>query len=89
MIRKKLDLIMESAKQGLNVIFLCRLICQLMGEHKPENTQHEKLITFVKYHLSHDWHYAIDATKMNDELNWKPAETFETGIRKTVEWYLG
>ncbi len=69
-------------------IDICKLICQLMDEHKPENAPHEKLITFVTDRPGHDWRYAIDATKMNDELDWQPAETFETGIRKTVEWYL-
>jgi len=69
-------------------IDICKLICQLMDEHKPENAPHEKLISFVQDRAGHDWRYAIDATKMNDELNWQPAETFETGIRKTIEWYL-
>jgi len=69
-------------------IDICRLICQLMDEHNPENAPHEQLITFVTDRLGHDWRYAIDATKMNDKLNWLPAETFESGIRKTVEWYL-
>ncbi|MBN4082529.1 dTDP-glucose 4,6-dehydratase [Mariprofundus ferrooxydans] len=69
-------------------IDICRLICQLMDEHKPENAPHEKLITFVQDRAGHDWRYAIDATKMNDELDWQPEETFETGIRKTVQWYL-
>ena len=44
--------------------------------------------TYVTDRLGHDRRYAIDATKINDELGWKPAETFETGIRKTVQWYL-
>ncbi len=69
-------------------IDICKLICQLMDEYKPENAPHEKLITFVKDRAGHDWRYAIDASKMNDELNWQPSETFETGIRKTVKWYL-
>jgi dTDP-glucose 4,6-dehydratase len=51
-------------------------------------TSHADLISFVTDRPGHDWRYAIDATKMGQELNWKPAETFETGIRKTVEWYL-
>jgi len=46
------------------------------------------LITFVTDRLGHDWRYAIDASKMGQDLNWQPAETFETGIRKTVAWYL-
>jgi len=69
-------------------IDICRLICQLLDEHRPQNAPHEKLITFVKDRPGHDWRYAIDASKMNDELGWQPAETFETGIRKTVAWYL-
>ncbi len=51
-------------------------------------TSHQSLITFVKDRPGHDWRYAIDAEKMGTELGWKPAETFETGIRKTVMWYL-
>jgi len=46
------------------------------------------LITFVQDRAGHDWRYAIDATKMNGELGWQPDETFETGIRKTIQWYL-
>jgi len=69
-------------------IDICKLICQLMDEHKSENAQHEKLIAFVQDRAGHDWRYAIDASKMSNELGWSPAETFETGIRKTVEWYL-
>ena len=48
----------------------------------------ESLITFVEDRAGHDWRYAIDATKTNNELAYKPVESFETGIRKTVEWYL-
>ena len=47
------------------------------------------LITYVKDRPGHDRRYAIDARKIERELGWKPKETFETGIRKTVEWYLG
>jgi dTDP-glucose 4,6-dehydratase len=49
---------------------------------------HEKLITYVKDRPGHDRRYAIDASKIERELGWKPRETFETGLRKTVEWYL-
>jgi len=69
-------------------IDICRLICQLMDEFEPAGAPHEKLISFVKDRPGHDWRYAIDAAKINDVLDWKPAETFETGIRKTLEWYL-
>jgi dTDP-glucose 4,6-dehydratase len=51
-------------------------------------TSYKDLITFVEDRAGHDWRYAIDASKMNDQLNWRPDETFETGIRKTVAWYL-
>lgn len=69
---------------------ICRLICQLMDEYveSPQVARHEDLITFVADRPGHDWRYAIDATKMRQTLNWQPAETFETGIRKTVSWYL-
>ncbi|MCF6218697.1 MAG: dTDP-glucose 4,6-dehydratase [Gammaproteobacteria bacterium] len=69
-------------------IDICKLICQLMDEHKPENAPHTDLITFVQDRAGHDWRYAIDAAKMSDDLDWRPVETFETGIRKTVAWYL-
>ncbi|RME59402.1 NAD-dependent epimerase/dehydratase family protein, partial [Candidatus Parcubacteria bacterium] len=73
-------------------IDICRLICRLMDELRPLDNQspitsYESLITFVKDRPGHDWRYAIDATKMNEELGWAPAETFETGISKTVSWY--
>jgi len=51
-------------------------------------TSHASLISFVTDRAGHDWRYAIDASKMGQTMDWKPAETFETGIRKTVEWYL-
>jgi dTDP-glucose 4,6-dehydratase len=49
---------------------------------------HEKLITFVADRPGHDARYAIDASKIERELGWKPKETFETGLRRTVAWYL-
>ena len=49
---------------------------------------YRNLITFVTDRPGHDRRYAIDASKIEHELGWKPAETFETGIRKTVQWYL-
>jgi len=69
-------------------INICKLICQLMDEHKPENAPHDKLISFVEDRAGHDWRYAINATKMKTDLDWLPAETFETGIRKTIKFYL-
>jgi dTDP-glucose 4,6-dehydratase len=51
-------------------------------------SSYKELITFVKDRPGHDVRYAIDATKIERELDWKPEETFESGIKKTVEWYL-
>ncbi|MDQ6963806.1 MAG: dTDP-glucose 4,6-dehydratase [Mariprofundales bacterium] len=69
-------------------IDICRLICQLMDEHRPEQSPHSQLITFVEDRAGHDWRYAIDARKVADRLGWRPTETFESGIRETVSWYL-
>ncbi|MCB1920063.1 MAG: dTDP-glucose 4,6-dehydratase [Candidatus Competibacteraceae bacterium] len=69
-------------------INITRLICQLLDERRPENAPHERLITFVTDRPGHDWRYAIDASKMDRELEWQPLETFQTGIAKTVDWYL-
>ncbi|GAB3520471.1 dTDP-glucose 4,6-dehydratase [Photobacterium alginatilyticum] len=67
-------------------------ICSLLEElvpNKPDGvTNYKDLITFVTDRPGHDVRYAIDAGKIERELGWKPAETFESGIRKTVEWYL-
>jgi len=46
-------------------------------------------IQLVEDRAGHDWRYAIDASKMNDELDWQPKETFDTGVRKTLAWYCG
>jgi dTDP-glucose 4,6-dehydratase len=65
------------------------LICDLVDELKPQlGGQSRKLITFVKDRLGHDRRYAIDAGKIKSELGWKPAYTFERGLRETVQWYL-
>lgn len=71
-------------------ISIVRLICGILDELHPGSpvTPHEKLITYVKDRPGHDRRYAIDARKLERELGWRPAETFETGIRKTVRWYL-
>lgn len=70
-------------------IDIVRRICALMDERRPDRAPHDKLITFVTDRPGHDWRYAIDARKMLDELAWKPRETFESGIVKTVDFYLG
>ncbi|MEJ5038160.1 dTDP-glucose 4,6-dehydratase [Acinetobacter johnsonii] len=77
----------HNEKQNIEVV---KTICKILDELKPESTgqKYETLITFVKDRPGHDLRYAIDAAKIEKELGWTPQETFETGIRKTVEWYL-
>jgi len=74
-------------KANLDVV---KTLCSTLDELKPKSdgTKYETQITFVKDRPGHDKRYAIDAKKIEFELNWKPKETFETGIRKTIEWYL-
>ncbi|MFP5403657.1 MAG: dTDP-glucose 4,6-dehydratase [Gammaproteobacteria bacterium] len=74
-------------KTNLDVVHtLCAILDELHADSPV--TPHAKLITFVKDRPGHDRRYAIDATKIERELGWTPSETFETGIRKTVAWYL-
>jgi dTDP-glucose 4,6-dehydratase len=67
------------------VKYLCRLLDVKLGREEGEN---EKLITYVTDRAGHDMRYAIDATKIETELNWKPSVQFEEGLDKTVDWYL-
>ncbi|MFW2014558.1 dTDP-glucose 4,6-dehydratase [Acinetobacter bereziniae] len=77
----------HNEKQNIEVV---KTICKILDELKPQaNSQpYETLITFVKDRPGHDLRYAIDASKIKQDLGWVPEESFETGIRKTVEWYL-
>jgi hypothetical protein len=63
-------------------------LCALLDELAPRERSYSELITFVTDRPGHDRRYAIDARKAERELGWRPAETFETGMRKTVQWYL-
>lgn len=74
-------------KANLDVV---TTLCSILDELQPriDGQSYKTQITFVKDRAGHDKRYAIDATKLERELGWKPAETFETGIRKTVQWYL-
>lgn len=65
-------------------------LCELLDELSPraDGKSYKEQVTFVKDRPGHDRRYAIDASKLERELGWRPAETFETGIRKTVQWYL-
>lgn len=70
-------------------IKIVQLICDLIDEFQPQHGGNSrKLMTFVKDRAGHDRRYAIDATKIQKELGWTPAHTFETGICETVKWYL-
>jgi dTDP-glucose 4,6-dehydratase len=76
----------ENEKTNIDIV---RGICRLLDELRPDPAgPRERLITFVKDRPGHDRRYAIDASKLASELGWRPKETFETGLRKTVEWYL-
>ncbi|MBW6423193.1 dTDP-glucose 4,6-dehydratase [Rhizobium sp. XQZ8] len=63
-------------------------ICALMDQHRSAQGPHKRLISYVTDRPGHDARYAIDATKLETELGWKAQETFETGIEKTIKWYL-
>ncbi|WP_113448622.1 dTDP-glucose 4,6-dehydratase [Rhizobium cremeum] len=69
-------------------IEVVRRICTLMDELRPQSKPHSDLITFVTDRPGHDARYAIDATKLETELGWKAQENFESGIERTVRWYL-
>lgn len=97
---KAIDLIFHNGKSGetyniggrneRNNITIVKTICAILDEKKPRNDgkKYEELITFVADRAGHDFRYAIDATKLETELVWRAYETFDTGIIKTVEWYL-
>ncbi len=74
-------------KKNLEIV---NTVCGLLDELRPNDpiVPHRNLTTFVKDRLGHDRRYAMDTRKIERELNWHPKETFETGIRKTVTWYL-
>lgn len=94
--------IMKSGRRGetyniggnmeMENIVIVEMICDMLDELSPdssgENGPRRNLITFVKDRPGHDRRYAIDFTKLQNELNWSPKESFESGIRKTISWYL-
>ena len=75
----------NSERKNLEVV---RELCALLDELAPAGKPHERLITYVQDRPGHDARYAIDASKIRDELGWAPAETFTSGLRQTVQWYL-
>jgi dTDP-glucose 4,6-dehydratase len=96
---KGIDLVYHNGKKGetyniggrnerTNLQIVDR-ICTILDERVPKDTSYKDLITFVEDRAGHDRRYAIDATKLENELGWKADENFESGIVKTIEWYLG
>ena len=77
----------RSEKKNMEIV---NTVCDLLDELRPrdDGNSYREQITYVTDRPGHDRRYAIDARKIERELGWKPAETFETGIRKTVQWYL-
>ena len=79
----------HNEKSNLDVV---HAICDLLDELRPitsgDHSSYSQLITHVRDRPGHDLRYAIDASKMQKKLHWTPLETFETGLKKTVEWYL-
>jgi dTDP-glucose 4,6-dehydratase len=70
-------------------LYIVNHICEILDQKRPlKNSKYTELITFVKDRAGHDMRYAIDATKIESNLDWKAEEDFESGILKTIEWYL-
>lgn len=69
-------------------IDLVRKICAVLDELHPTGAPHDQLITFVADRPGHDLRYAIDPSRIREELGWRPSVTLEEGLRKTVRWYL-
>ena len=94
-----LDLVLQNGKVGntyniggsceIKNIDIVKSICSIMDELKPLESlkKYSSLIRFVKDRPGHDFRYAIDSSKIQRELNWKPKERFQSGIKKTIEWY--
>jgi dTDP-glucose 4,6-dehydratase len=74
-----------SEKTNLEVV---ETICSILQEVRPQGVGYESLISYVKDRPGHDRRYAINSGKIQSELGWKPKETFETGMHKTILWYL-
>jgi dTDP-glucose 4,6-dehydratase len=97
---KAIDAILQRGRNGetyniggtreMRNLGLVKQLCALLDELRPNSPHapHEHLIEFVTDRLGHDLRYAIDGTKIREELGWEPTETFETGLRRTARWYL-
>ena len=73
-----------------NNVYIAQAVCEILDKKhpRPNNTSYKDLISFVKDRAGHDFRYAIDASKIENELGWEADENFETGIEKTIDWYL-
>jgi len=95
---KGIDLVFQNGKTGetYNIggenertnLYIANTICDILDVVRPKKNSYKKQISFVKDRPGHDFRYAIDASKIKKELGWKPIENFESGIKKTVTWYL-
>ncbi|WP_336127539.1 dTDP-glucose 4,6-dehydratase [Mesoflavibacter sp. CH_XMU1422-2] len=95
---KGIDLVFNTGKAGetyniggrneRNNLYIVDTICSILDEIKPADKSYKDQITFVTDRPGHDFRYAIDASKIENELGWKADENFETGIKKTIDWYL-
>lgn len=75
----------ENEARNIDIV---RTICALLDEMRPDAAPHDRLITFVADRPGHDLRYAIDPTRIREELGWRPSVTLEEGLRRTVRWYL-
>ncbi len=75
----------ENEAQNIDLV---RTICAILDKRRPDSAPHDQLIEFVTDRPGHDMRYAIDPTRIRDELNWRPSVTLEEGLARTVDWYL-
>ncbi|SDS39072.1 dTDP-glucose 4,6-dehydratase [Polaribacter sp. KT25b] len=95
---KGIELVFKNGKKGetyniggkneRNNLYIANVICEILDEIKPKEKSYKEQINFVKDRPGHDFRYAIDASKIEKRLGWKAEEDFESGIRKTIKWYL-
>ena len=95
---KGIDLVFSNGKSGetYNIggknerdnLYIANKICEILDEIRPKGSKYSQQITFVKDRPGHDFRYAIDASKIENKIGWKAKENFESGILKTINWYL-
>src|SRR5690606_11042292 len=93
-----IDLVFQSGKVGetyniggnneRNNLYIATKICEILDDIQPKSNSYKNQITFIEDRPGHDKRYAIDASKIENELGWKANENFESGIKKTVNWYI-